>query len=97
MTAITSDLDTGLWLYGFFDLERGLGVVLAGPLSSLMVEHGETLFGVGSVDAYRMLILAVAGGMAVSCLSAVGWGFVKKERRVSGVGNGLNVPRRFSV
>lgn len=81
MTAISDgDLDTGIWLYGFFDLERGIGIVAAGPISAALVQRGKGLYG-DTVREYDYLILLVGAGMAVSCLSVVGWKWVDKSTR----------------
>jgi hypothetical protein len=69
---------TGLWLYSIFEFQRGLGNILGGTVSGMIVKGGmvKVEYGVGK---YRWLVVFVGGSMLVSCLSGFGW-FVKDKK-----------------
>lgn len=74
MTTLSKDQNTGMWLYGAFAFERGVGICVAGPVSGLLVGKG----GEG-VEGYGTLILFVGGAFAISCVAGLGWVFVKRD------------------
>ncbi len=82
--SLSSERATGLWLYAIFDFQRGVGNIVGGVVSGLLVkgEAEEVAYGVGR---YEWLVLLVGGIMLVSSSDGVGW-FVKDKRFVlSGV------------
>jgi len=77
-TAMTEDPDAELTFYGLFEFERGLGMVLAGPVSSVLVEN--FAFGVGfGLGKYMGLIIFVGSTLFVSSLAGTGWFFRHKS------------------
>jgi hypothetical protein len=72
VTTLTEDSATGLWLYGIFAFERGLGNVVAGPVSGLLLQGRST--GLSSdPSAYKPLIIFVGSAFIVSGFGGVGW------------------------
>lgn len=88
-TALTNEVDgggvedgckraTGLWLYSIFEFQRGLGNIVGGVVSGVIVkgEVVEIAYGVGR---YQWLVVFVGGCMLISCLGGFGW-FLKDKR-----------------
>lgn len=74
LTTLSSDQGTGLWLYGLFALERGVGIVVAGPVSGGLIQGDGS-----SMESYDGLVLFVGIAFAVSCLSGLGWVFLRGD------------------
>jgi hypothetical protein len=84
-TSLTSSLSgtlsqsaTGLWLYSVFEFQRGLGNIVGGVVSGLLVRGPVMDSGYG-VGRYEALVLLVGGSMLVSCLGGLG-SFLRAER-----------------
>lgn len=56
VTALTDEPTTGLFVYSIFEFERGLGNILAGPISSSLVSNGIDIHAYG-IAKYRRLIV----------------------------------------
>lgn len=69
---------TGLWLYSIFEFQRGVGNIVGGVVSGVIVKGGvvEVAYGVGR---YQWLVLLAGGSMLIGSLGAFGW-FVKDKR-----------------
>ncbi|PMD60380.1 MFS general substrate transporter [Hyaloscypha bicolor E] len=74
----TSLATTGLWLYSIFDFQRGVGNIVGGVVSGVLVKGGVVEVSYG-VRRYQWLVVLVGGSMFVSCLGGFGW-FVKDRR-----------------
>jgi hypothetical protein len=84
-TSLTSSLSgtltqraTGLWLYSIFEFQRGLGNIVGGVVSGLLVRGPVMDSGYG-VGRYEALVLLVGGSMLVSSLGGLG-NFLRAER-----------------
>jgi hypothetical protein len=73
VTALTDDPATGLWLYGIFAFERGLGNVLAGPISGLLIRDGASTIPSSDASSFKPLILFVGSAFIFSAFGSVGW------------------------
>ena len=73
-TSLTSQRATGLWLYSIFEFQRGVGNIIGGSTSELLVKGklDATSYGMGKYDG---LVLLVGGSMIVSSLGGFGWFF----------------------
>jgi MFS family permease len=77
-TAMTSDPDAEITFYGFFEFERGLGMVLAGPISSVLVQRfKDSGAGLGSYGGgvYVGIVVFTGITLGVSAFAGVGWFF----------------------
>lgn len=76
-TALTDDPDAELTFYGMFEFERGVGIVLAGPLCSVLIGNSLdlTTYGVGR---YEGIVLFVGTALFVTSLGGLGW-FVRSQ------------------
>jgi MFS family permease len=83
-TSLSSERATGLWLYSIFDFQRGVGNIVGGVVSELLVkgEVVEVAYGVGR---YEWLVLLVGGSMLVSSFGGLGWFIEDKKVDVSSV------------
>jgi MFS family permease len=73
-SACADDPPTTLWLYGIFAFERGIGNVVAGPISAALLHHFQRqLNGSHPADAYRQLAIFVGACMVASGLGALGY------------------------
>lgn len=72
VTALTKDAAAELLFYGLFEFERGLGIVLAGPVSGLLVGKIVTIdsFGLGM---YGGIVLFVGITLGIASVAGVGW------------------------
>lgn len=76
---MTEDPDAEITFYGFFEFERGLGMVLAGPFASVLL--GETVeVGVYGLGMYMGIVMFVGSVLFVSSLAGVGWFFRNRRR-----------------
>jgi hypothetical protein len=73
-TSLTSSLSgtlsqsaTGMWLYSIFEFQKGLGYIVGGVASGLLVRGPVVDSGYG-VGRYEALVLLVGGSMLVSSL-----------------------------
>jgi MFS family permease len=73
-TSLTSDRATGLWLYSIFEFQRGVGNIVGGLVSGLLVS-GDVDLGQYGVEKYRALVIFTGVAMFVSSLGAIGWFF----------------------
>lgn len=71
---LSDDKDKAMWLWSFFEFERGIGIVIGGPISGMMVDN------VMEGSSYGLVILLTGVFMAISSLSIIGWVFVRKEK-----------------
>jgi hypothetical protein len=76
-TAMTDDANAELTFYGFFEFERGLGMVLAGPISSILIQKVADGTGYG-MGKYMGVVLFVGSALFVSSWSGLGW-FVRRK------------------
>jgi hypothetical protein len=79
-TAVTEDADAEITFYGFFEFERGLGMVLAGPIGSILVQR----FKDESTDGYAGgryvgIVIFVGVSLGVSSLAGIGW-FLRQNK-----------------
>jgi hypothetical protein len=77
-TALTDSPDAELTFYGLFEFERGLGMVLAGPISSVLIKQ----FGEGNgygMGKYAGIVVFVESTLFVSSWAGVGW-FVRGRK-----------------
>lgn len=72
---LSEDQDKAMWLWSFFELERGVGIVISGPISGMIINNAL------EKESYKLMILLTGASMAISSLSIVGWVFVKRERK----------------
>jgi MFS family permease len=73
-SACADDPPTTLWLYGIFAFERGIGNVVAGPISAALLHRFQRqLNSTHSSYAYRELGLFVGACMLASALGAFGY------------------------
>ncbi|KAJ9635068.1 hypothetical protein H2199_008554 [Coniosporium tulheliwenetii] len=72
VTTLTDGSATGLWLYGIFGFERGLGNVLAGPISGLLILSGLLQNAEAVTAAYKPLMLFVGLAFVVSSFGGIG-------------------------
>ncbi len=63
---------TGLWLYGIFGFERGLGNILVGPISGLSPRSGPLQNSEAITAAYKPLIPFVGLAFVVSSVGGAG-------------------------
>ncbi|KAL2066173.1 hypothetical protein VTL71DRAFT_2244 [Oculimacula yallundae] len=77
-TALTEDPDAELTFFGFFEFQRGLGMVLAGPVSAALVGGHVNVEGYG-VEMYRGIVIFVGVCLVVCSFSGVGW-FVRGRK-----------------
>jgi MFS family permease len=74
VTILTSDPATGLWLYGLLAFGRGVGNVVAGPLSAeiLGFMDGKSAHP-DQAASYRYLIIYVGAAFLISAFGALGY------------------------
>ncbi|RDW77830.1 hypothetical protein BP6252_05883 [Coleophoma cylindrospora] len=77
-TALTKDPDTELTFYGMFEFERGVGIVLAGPICSGLMQNEVDLTDYG-VGRYKSIVLLVGTALLVTSLGGLGWRFRGKS------------------
>ena len=77
-TALTDNPAAELTFVGFFEFERGLGMVLAGPISSALIGR-VVIEGDYGVEKYKGIILFVGSVLLVCSFSGVGWLFKGKK------------------
>lgn len=81
LTSTSSEMSqraTGLWLYSIFEFQRGVGNIIGGVVSGLLVTGPVKDFGYG-VGRYEWLVLLVGGSMLVSSLGGLG-NFLRAEK-----------------
>ncbi|KAH6718038.1 major facilitator superfamily domain-containing protein [Leptodontidium sp. MPI-SDFR-AT-0119] len=71
-TALTDNPSAELTFFGFFEFQRGLGMVLAGPISSALIGRVVIEEGYG-IERYKGIILFVGSVLVVCSFSGVGW------------------------
>ena len=74
VTALTEDRATGLWLYSIFEFQRGVGNIVGGVLSGIIVKGNVERSGYG-MGRYQWLVLFVGAGMLISSIGGFGWYF----------------------
>jgi len=74
VTALTDDSTTSLFVYTVFDFERGLGNILAGPVSRSLLSKGiySHTYGIGK---YHRHFIFVGATFLVSSISGLGYSF----------------------
>ena len=73
-TALTDNPKTGLFIYSIFEFERGLGSILAGPISSsLMLKDVDV--GRYGIMKYERLIYFIGTALLISSLGGIGYFF----------------------
>lgn len=77
-TALTDNPAAELTFFGFFEFERGLGMVLAGPISSALLGR-VVIEGDYGVEKYKRIILFVGSVLFICSFSGVGWLFKGKK------------------
>ncbi|KAH7370445.1 major facilitator superfamily domain-containing protein [Rhexocercosporidium sp. MPI-PUGE-AT-0058] len=77
-TALTDNPSAELTFFGFFEFQRGLGMVLAGPISSALIGRVVIEEGYG-IEKYKGIILFVGSILFVCSFSGVGWLFRGKK------------------
>ncbi|PVH75956.1 MFS general substrate transporter [Cadophora sp. DSE1049] len=65
VTLLTKEADMGLWLYSMLEFQRGIGNLIGGYISSLMIGDSEA--------EYDNLILLIGITLLVSSLSGIGY------------------------
>ena len=73
-TALTDNPAAELTFYGIFEFERGLGMVLAGPISSGLIGTLVDSRSYGLLK-YQDTILFVGSAFLIGSLAGVGWFF----------------------
>lgn len=70
VTALTDKPAAGLWLYSIFEFQRGIGILVGGPVSGILARNVHT------AAKYENLILFVGIAFLVSSLGGLSyWGF----------------------
>ncbi|KAH7417975.1 major facilitator superfamily domain-containing protein [Cadophora sp. MPI-SDFR-AT-0126] len=77
-TALTDNPAAELTFFGFFEFERGLGMVLAGPISSALI-GSVVIVGDYGIEKYKGIILFVGSVLLLCSFSGVGWLFRGKK------------------
>ncbi|PVH83628.1 MFS general substrate transporter [Cadophora sp. DSE1049] len=77
-TALTDNPAAELTFFGFFEFERGLGMVFAGPISSALIGR-VVIEGDYGIEKYKGIILFVGSVLLVCSFSGVGWLFRGKK------------------
>jgi MFS family permease len=73
ITCLTEDSATSLWLYGLLAFQRGLGNIVAGPISVELLKMATTPTNTNQSAAYRGVILFVAISLVISSFGSLGW------------------------
>jgi MFS family permease len=81
VSTLTVDTPTGLWLYGVFAFQRGIGNVASGPLSAVILRMVETSHKQDLAAGFRELILFV--GICLIAASIGGLGFFWRHRALA--------------
>jgi hypothetical protein len=74
ITAITDDPTIGLFVYGVFEFEQGLGSIRAGPVSSALVSKDINAQASG-IGKYDRLIVFVGATLLASSVGGLGYHF----------------------
>ena len=70
VTVLTDKPATGLWLYSIFEFQRGIGNLIGGPVSGILMRD------VYTVPKYENLILFIGITFSISSLGGMSyWGF----------------------
>ena len=72
--ALSKDASTALATYSIFSFQKGLGNVLAGPISSTLILRTTNIASYG-VMRYKIIIIFTGAGMLLSSLSVGAWYF----------------------
>lgn len=82
VSCLTEDPAIGLWLYGMFAFQRGLGNTVSGPISSELLKLVSEKLKTDPPAAYRPLIMFVGLSLVVAAFGGVGFFFQRKQQRV---------------
>jgi uncharacterized protein YjeT (DUF2065 family) len=77
-TALTDDPEEELTFYGLFEFQRGLGMVLAGPVSGLLIKSVVNVQMYG-LEKYGHVVLITGTALILGSLAGVGWFFRGKS------------------
>jgi hypothetical protein len=77
-TALTDDPDAESTFYVLFEFERGLGMMLAGPISSVLIKRFAEGGGYGMAK-YAGIVVFVGSALFVSSWAGGGW-FVRGRK-----------------
>ena len=72
VTEVTADGSPSMWLFGIFAFQRGIGYILAGPISGALLKLDAGKIGDASADAYKPVILFVGVSLLVSAIGGIG-------------------------
>lgn len=78
-TSLSRDSNTNLWMYGILSFQRGVGYVVAGPLTSALIGAATKENELGGISRYRHLIIFVGVAFGLSSLGGVGWVFTHRK------------------
>lgn len=81
VSCLTDDPSIGLWLYGMFAFQRGVGNIVSGPISSELLKTVRGRLESDPAAAYQPLILFVGMAFVVAALGGVGYFFQRREKR----------------
>jgi len=81
VSCLTNDPAIGLWLYGMFAFQRGVGNVVSGPVSGELLKMVSKKLKSNPAAAYQPLILFVGMAFVVAAFGGVGYFFQCKQRR----------------
>lgn len=84
VSCLTDDPAIGLWLYGMFAFQRGVGNIVSGPVSSELLKMVSGKLKADPAAAYQPLILFVGMAFVVAALGGVGFFFQRREKRMMG-------------
>jgi len=73
VSSVTPHNSTGLWLYGVFAFQRGIGSVASGPLSAFLLKQMDPENEDDYRSSYRTLILFVGACLVTSSLGGVAY------------------------
>lgn len=88
IAVLTENPATGLWLYGLLAFQRGLGNILAGPISVALLKMMAKFVREDEAAAYRPLILFVVATLVISSFGGFGF-FCRKNKGTGTASRGI--------
>ena len=81
VSCLTDDPAIGLWLYGMFAFQRGVGNVVSGPVSGELLKTVSEKLKNNAAAAYRPLILFVGMAFVLAAFGGFGYFFQRKQKQ----------------